>query len=92
MAEISFKQETTTIYEDNQPYIKIAENPVTSPRTKHIDIRFFYVRDKSSTRPSSTVNMAADCLTKGLDRTATERFRAIMLGERHQVKRTNKRG
>jgi hypothetical protein len=95
--EIGFKQDTTTIYEDNQPCIKIAENPVTSPRTKHIDIKYFYVREKVLDKTVklvgiSTVNMVADCLTKGLDKAATERFRAIMLGEQHQVKRTASRG
>ena len=97
LAEIGFKQDTTTIFEDNQPCIKIAENPITSPRTKHIDIRYFYVRDKVLDKTVklvgvSTVNMVADCLTKELDRAATERFRTCMLGERHRVRKSNARG
>ncbi len=97
MDEIGFKQDTTTLHEDNQPCTKIAENPVTSPRTKHIDIKYFYVREKVLDKTVklvgiSTFNMVADCVTKGLDKAATERFRAIMLGEQHQVKRTASRG
>ena len=34
-----------TLMEDNQGAIAIAKNPVTHSRTKHIDIRFHFVRE-----------------------------------------------
>lgn len=35
----------TTIFEDNQGAIHLVENPVHHKRTKHIDVRFHYVRE-----------------------------------------------
>ena len=34
------------IYEDNQGSIALAKNPVYHKRTKHIDIRYHFVREK----------------------------------------------
>ena len=39
------KLETTVIHCDNQSCLKIAENPVFHERTKHIDMKYHYVRD-----------------------------------------------
>ena len=38
-------QEATVIYEDNQGAIATAHNPVFHRRTKHIQIRYHYVRE-----------------------------------------------
>ncbi|MCP3662963.1 MAG: Ty1/Copia family ribonuclease HI [Gammaproteobacteria bacterium] len=35
----------TTLYEDNQGAIAIAQNPVAHSRTKHIDIRYHFIRE-----------------------------------------------
>jgi hypothetical protein len=35
----------TTIYEDNQATIKLSENDVNHARTKHIDVRYHYLRE-----------------------------------------------
>ena len=35
----------TVVMEDNQGTIAIAKNPVSHARTKHIDIRYHYVRE-----------------------------------------------
>ena len=39
LAEIGIDCAATTIFEDNQPAIHIATNPVTSSHSKHIDVR-----------------------------------------------------
>ena len=36
----------TTIYCDNQSCIKLSENPVFHDRSKHIEIRYHFIRDK----------------------------------------------
>ena len=36
---------STVILEDNQGVIAIAKNPVDHSRTKHIDIRYHYIRE-----------------------------------------------
>ena len=37
--------DTTMILCDNQSCIKMTENPVFHDRLKHIEIRYFYIRD-----------------------------------------------
>ena len=37
--------QTRVLIEDNQGAIAIARNPIAHGRTKHIDIRFYYVRE-----------------------------------------------
>lgn len=64
------------IKEDNQGTIAIARNPVSHSRTKHIEIKYHYVREtimdgQVSLEYCPTEEMIADLLTKPL---ASERF------------------
>lgn len=44
--ELRSQQVTSTImYCDNQGAIKLVENPVLHRRTKHIDVRYHFIRD-----------------------------------------------
>ncbi|EYE90608.1 uncharacterized protein EURHEDRAFT_510308 [Aspergillus ruber CBS 135680] len=59
----------TTIYEDNQGAIKIAENPINHPKTKHIAVRYHAIREHINNGEIrleylSTDKMTADGLTK----------------------------
>ena len=38
--------EATMVYEDNQATISIAQNPQHHTKTKHIDIKYHFVREK----------------------------------------------
>lgn len=60
-----------TIFSDNLGSIKLAENPVFHNRSKHIDIRYHYIRNllkegKLKIEHVSTTDMVADVMTKGL--------------------------
>lgn len=60
-----------TINEDNQAAISIAKNPKDHPKTKHISIKYHFVRDKISNNEITvkycpTDDMLADIFTKGL--------------------------
>ena len=73
----------STIYEDNQGTIKLAENPLISKRSKHIAVRYHYIREKLeegmiSLVYCSTKEMIADALTKPLPKTMFEILRARM--------------
>jgi hypothetical protein len=46
LKEIGYPQGTTTIHEDNQACIAIAENPAHHARTKHIDVRYHFIRER----------------------------------------------
>ena len=61
------------IYGDNLGAVKLAGNPIFHQRSKHIDIKYHYVRDALRNEDLriehiSTTDMAADVLTKGLPR------------------------
>jgi hypothetical protein len=65
------KMETTIIHCDNHSCIKLSENPVFHDRSKHIEIRFHFIRDcvqkgivKLQYVP--TTEQVADILTKAL--------------------------
>jgi hypothetical protein len=56
---------------DNQGTIKLAQNPVEHTRTKHIDIRYHFIRDSVKDGETELVyvpteEMPADVLTKAL--------------------------
>lgn len=40
----------TTLYVDNQSAIKLVKNPVFHKRTKHIDIRYHFIREKTESK------------------------------------------
>ena len=69
-------QDPTVLYEDNQGAISVANNPIIHARTKHIDIRYHFVREKVEDgtiqlKYCPTDEMIADILTKPLP---TQRF------------------
>lgn len=69
------------IYEDNQGAIAMAKNPVGHKRTKHIDIKFHFVREKVQEgalllQYCTTKEMLADILTKPLPKGQFEYLRS----------------
>ena len=78
--DLGFKQKNRTcIKVDNQSALQLAENPEFHARSKHIDIRFHFVRDEEVKGKvmfeyvSSASNMA-DVFTKALDGTAVQQL------------------
>ena len=70
----------TLIYEDNQGAISMAKNPVFHKRTKHIQIRYHFVREAVEDEVITleycrTSEMLADSFTKPLPREQFERLR-----------------
>ena len=60
---------TIKIMADNQSAIKLANNPVTSVRSKHIDVIYHFVRErvaKDEIEYIATAEMVADSLTKAV--------------------------
>ncbi|BCR88813.1 uncharacterized protein ACHE_50011A [Aspergillus chevalieri] len=69
----------TTIYEDNQGAIKIADNPVDHPKTKHIAVRYHAIRDHIGNGEIQlaylpTDKMIADGLTKAANHVSQGRL------------------
>lgn len=85
LSDLGVKNDITTVYEDNQPAIHIASNPVTSGNSKHFDVRLHYIRDKVQSKLINiqylaTGDMVADMMTKALDRVKLEKHRSTALG------------
>ena len=84
LGDISFVQEEPTmIKEDNQGAIALSKNPKYHPRTKHIDIKCHFIRDKVAKKEivldyCPTEQMLADLLTKPLGKTLFQRLRGLM--------------
>ena len=67
------RAETTIIHCDNQSCIKLSENPVFHDKSKHIEIRYHFIRDYVQRgavllRYISSDEQVADILTKALGR------------------------
>ena len=43
--QLELANETIDLFEDNQGAIAIAENPISRVRTKHIDVRYHFIRE-----------------------------------------------
>jgi len=88
LAELGFPQlEATIMYEDNEACIGLTKDPVNHSMSRHISIRFHYVREQCKAENIKmiylqTKQQVADLLTKYLPRQATELFRRIMLGSK----------
>lgn len=86
MESLGFKQdEPTILFCDNQGAVAMTENPVMHKRSKHIDIRYHFVRDvvargdiKLAYIP--TEFQPADLLTKALPRARVQHLRPMLLG------------
>ena len=71
--------EPVIIHCDNQSYIKISENPVFHDRSKHMEMRYHYLRDMVyriaiSLQYIPTDEQTADVFTKPLSKTKFEYF------------------
>jgi len=69
--EIGLSQNQTVIHVDNQAAQQMAMNPVHHQRTKHIDVRYHFVRERIQTKEIelqhvSTKENLADIMTKGV--------------------------
>ena len=82
LSQLGFLDENipTCIFEDNQAAISIGEQEGLSQRTKHIDVRHHFIRDKISDGTVyldyiPTGEMLADLITKSLDGSRFEYLR-----------------
>ncbi|GJS23878.1 hypothetical protein Tco_0452510 [Tanacetum coccineum] len=95
MMDYGFNFMNTKIHIDNESTISVIKNPVAHSRTKHIEIRFHFIRDCYEKRLIEVIKIhtdsnVADLLTKGFDVT---RFNFLVvsiglyLGSRESLER-----
>ena len=84
MGELGYSPTSTpTLLMDNQSAISVSKNPEHHGRMKHLDLRWYWLRDvveAGLVKPSyvPTEDMAADILTKPLMRPYVEKCRKLM--------------
>ncbi len=78
LKEVCLPANNSIIFCDNSPVLFLAENAVATPRSKHIDIRYHFIRDVCAEKlllfkwiPSAS--QLADILTKYLPRDPFQR-------------------
>ena len=82
-SELGLPKKPTTICADNEGGIFIASNPVQERHTKHIDVRYHYVRDLLEQKRIDTIwvptnDNPADMFTKNLGHIKFEKFRSML--------------
>ena len=86
MRGLGFEQKgATVIFEDNQGCIALSDNPVFHKRSKHIDIRYHFIRERVANKEITlkyvaTEHQLADMLTKGLPKPRVNVLRSPVLG------------
>ena len=70
---------------DNQGAINLAKNPVNHQRSKHIDIKYHFIRSEIQNgnvklQYVQTDNHVADIFTKPASRVKLEKFKNFILG------------
>lgn len=86
LSSLGMEQHSATkIYEDNQGCIALSENAMGQRRTKHIDIRFHFIRERVENEEVKlcyvpTEEQLADLLTKALGRVQVVRLWERMMG------------
>ena len=81
--KLGYNSKPIPICRDNQGSIFISSNPITEKRSKHIDIRYHYIREVIARKPAEVYfidgdNNPADLLTKNLGIVKFQRFRALL--------------
>ena len=80
---------SVVLREDNKGAICLAQNPLSSGRTKHIDVRYHFVRDLAKKgvveiKHVSSARQHADTLTKPLGKSSFWRHRDFLLNVRNK--------
>jgi hypothetical protein len=86
LADLGFPQDLpTVIFEDNLSTIHLVEFGNDKGKTKHMDVRFHYIRELVETgqvklQHKPTLDMIADILTKASTNPSFLRLRPFLLG------------
>lgn len=75
--------EVPSLFSDNQSAIRLIKNPEFHKRTKHIDVKYHFIREKFTNnffdlQYVPTTSQVADILTKPLPKDKFTRFRSMM--------------
>jgi hypothetical protein len=86
LSELTFEQEPTHLYADNQAAMQLGSGTATpSRRSRHIELRYLKTREMQANRQIKyyyigTKDQVADSLTKNLDKTTFRRHLEVLHG------------
>lgn len=83
LSDYGISQDTLVVYCDNSSAIDISKNHVQHSKTKHIEIRYHFIRDLVERKIVAleyilTEHQNADIFTKPLDRSKFETLRQVI--------------
>ena len=83
LTDYGISQDTVVVYCDNSSALDISKNPVQHFKTKHIEIRYHFIRDFVERKTVClkyipTKRQNADIFTKPLDRSKFETLRQVI--------------
>ena len=83
LSDYGISQDTMVVYCDNSRAINISKNPAQHSKTKHIEIRYHFIRDLVERKIVAleyipTERQNADIFTKPLDRSKFETLRQVI--------------
>ncbi|CAB1112812.1 unnamed protein product [Ectocarpus sp. CCAP 1310/34] len=81
---VETRRSSIQVLEDNQGAMALVQNPLSSGRTKHIDVRFHFIRGlfrlgEISVKFVPTTEQHADVLTKALSRASLQYHRRKLM-------------
>ncbi len=84
LGELKISISEAVIHVDNQPALFLASNPVVTTRSKHIDIRFHFLRDVCAKKLVAfkwveSASQIADIFTKHLKKDLHQRFQNMIV-------------
>jgi hypothetical protein len=85
LKDLGYSDKPINIYQDNQGAIAMGRNNMTTKRSKHIDIKYHFIREKVEEGTINlsylpTTEMVADILTKHATKVALEKARPKLFG------------
>ena len=83
LIDYGISQDTMVVYCDNSSVIDISKNPVQHSKTKHIEIRYYFIRDLVERKIMCleyilTERQNVNIFTKPLDRSKFETLRQVI--------------
>ena len=83
VTDLGIKQELPVLHCDSQSAIQLAKNPVFHAKTKHVDVKYHFIRELIEDKQLQLVKVhttenRADLLTKGLPKESFEQCRTLL--------------
>ncbi|MCO5578230.1 hypothetical protein L7F22_032068 [Adiantum nelumboides] len=83
MTDLGIKEETPMLHCDSQSAIQLARNPIYHSKTKHVDVKYHFIREMVEDKQVQLVKVhttdnSADLLTKGLSGESFAHCRKIL--------------